>query len=135
MRAAIFAPRSFFFAAWHTFRALLKAAAVLSFVTGVSAGAVVAASYADPVVVPVDRAPLTIRGHGFQPREHVLVRAIVRGGPRRSKTLVAGPRGGFTARFLSLEISKCGAYSIRATGSRGSKAVFTAPPPPCGPAP
>lgn len=113
----------------------MKAAVLLSLVAGVSASVVVAASYARPVVVPVDRAPLTIRGLGFQPGEHVLVRAIVRGGPRRSKTLVAGTRGGFTARFRSLEVSKCGSYSIRATGSHGSRAAFTAPPPPCGPAP
>jgi hypothetical protein len=88
-----------------------------------------------PAVTPVDLTPLTIHGVRFRPAETVLVRVIVRGGPRSSKTVTTGKRGRFVARFRSLDLRECAFFIIRAIGSHGSRAFFTAHPPPCGPAP
>ena len=87
---------------------------------------------AKPRLVVLDRTPLMVRGLRFQADETVLVRAIVRDKSRAAKSMVAGDGGGFTARFPSMWVRECAFLSVQATGSRGSRASFTAIPPPCG---
>ena len=83
-------------------------------------------------LVVVDRTPLIVRGLRFGADETVLVRAVVRGKGRASKSMVAGASGGFTARFPSMWVRECAFLSVQATGARGSRASFTLMPPPCG---
>jgi hypothetical protein len=87
------------------------------------------------VVRVIDRSPVVVRGLRFLPAERVTVRVSVRGGPRVSKTIRAGAAGSFTARFLSLRLGQCAAFTVNATGARGSRGVHTELFPPCGPAP
>lgn len=68
-------------------------------------------------------ASFAVRGTSFQAGEHILVIAIVNG-ERGSKRLAAGTGGGFVARFPTLHIGSCGAYTVRATGDRGSRSIL-----------
>jgi hypothetical protein len=65
--------------------------------------------------------PLTVRGAGFMANERVHVLASARGG-MYSKTKVANAAGVFTVSFpVSTGVCR-GYYSLRAFGSRGSRA-------------
>jgi hypothetical protein len=86
-------------------------------------------------VIMVDRSPLVVRGLNFRAGEAVRVRAIVRGGPRLAKSVTAGRKGDFRARFASLSLTHCSFVTIHASGARGSRASFTLHPPLCGPDP
>jgi hypothetical protein len=103
-------------------------------VTAAAAGA--GTSAGRPLVRPVDRSPLVVRGANFKPDEKVAVRVVVRGRARLApKPAAATVRGAFTVRFPSVVLGDCAAFTIIATGSRGSAARYTMHPPPCGPAP
>jgi hypothetical protein len=68
-----------------------------------------------------DLQPLTVRGIGFVAGERVAVVAAARGGAY-SKTKVANAAGVFSVTFpLSAGVCR-GYYSVRAFGSRGSRA-------------
>ncbi len=68
-----------------------------------------------------DLQPLSVRGVGFMPSERVHVIAWARGGTY-SKTKVANPAGVFSVKFpISAGVCR-GYYSLRAFGSRGSRA-------------
>jgi hypothetical protein len=68
-----------------------------------------------------DLQPLTVRGVGFMPSERVHVIAWARGGAY-SKSKVANAAGVFNVKFpISAGVCR-GYYSIRAFGSRGSRA-------------
>jgi hypothetical protein len=110
-------------------RAIL--AAVLVALLPAAAGA----ARAKPLVRPIDRDPLVVRGLRFLPAERVTVRVAVRGGTRLSKTVKAGASGAFTVRFVSLRLGACAVFTVSASGSRGSRSVYTEPFAPCGPAP
>jgi hypothetical protein len=89
-----------------------------------------------PLVRPIDRSPLVVRGANFKPGEKVSLRVVVRGRSRLApKPAAASMRGAFTFRFPSLALGNCASFTISATGSGGSRAVYTMHPPPCGPAP
>jgi hypothetical protein len=89
-----------------------------------------------PTVRPIDRSPLVVRGGNFKPGETVSVRVVLRGRPRVvPKPAATTATGAFTMRFPSLVIGYCTAFTIIATGSRGSMARYTRHPPPCGPGP
>jgi hypothetical protein len=88
-----------------------------------------------PFVGPVAYNPFTVHGVRFRPSELVTVRVDVRGEPRVTKTIRAGAAGTFRVRFPRLRIDECTAYTIQATGARGSRARYTEPPPLCGPYP
>jgi hypothetical protein len=62
-----------------------------------------------------------VRGTAFKPHEHVLV-VVTAAGQHGSKRLSAGPGGAFVARFPSIDIGSCAAFTVRATGDRGSHA-------------
>jgi hypothetical protein len=69
-----------------------------------------------------DRAPFTVRGLGFAPHEKVKVVVSIESVATRWTT--AGQRGGFLLRFPALELGYCQGYVIRATGSKGSRALL-----------
>lgn len=83
----------------------------------------------------VDRSPVVVLGTSFRAGEAVRVRAIVRGGPRLTKSVNAGGNGAFKARFASLSVRRCSFVTVHATGARGSRASYTSHPPLCGAAP
>jgi hypothetical protein len=71
----------------------------------------------------VDLQPLTVRGIGFVAGERVQLHAAARGGAY-SKTKVATAAGTFMVKFpVSAGVCR-GYYSVRAFGSRGSRAFF-----------
>jgi hypothetical protein len=114
---------------------LLLAATTLLVSAGLAASTAQSGSNAKPRLVVLDRSPLVVRGLRFRADEDVRVRAIVRGGPRVTKNVVAGGGGVFNVRFASVSFRECGFVTVQATGARGSRASFTHHPPPCGPAP
>jgi hypothetical protein len=83
---------------------------------------------AKPQLLVAELYPLTVRGVRFKPGERVTV--SVDGGRRGAKSMRAGDRGGFTARFF-VTIPRCETVTIRAVGGRGSRAVTQVPRPDC----
>ena len=75
-----------------------------------------------PRVWLVDETPVTIAGTGFQARERVTVRLGLPG-KLWKKSVVAGPRGGFTMRFPLARLPRCKIWSVHATGAQGSVAT------------
>jgi hypothetical protein len=109
-------------------RGVLVAASLLA------AASVALAADRGPGLVLTDSDPVTVRGFGFGPSERVTVRVMIRGGPRGTTLVRAGTRGGFTAVFHTLAVTRCSAYTIQGLGWRGSRATLVQLPPPCGPA-
>jgi hypothetical protein len=76
-----------------------------------------------------DTTPPTLRGAGFQAREHVRV-VIVAGDVRSVKRVIATARGRFTVRVLG-DIDACTGFSASAIGSKGTRAALKRPPGQC----
>jgi hypothetical protein len=69
-------------------------------------------------------APLTLRATGFEARERVEL-TLVRGRMRVERSAIASATGTFTARFpLLLAVEPCRSLSVRAVGSKGSRALY-----------
>jgi hypothetical protein len=83
---------------------------------------------ARPMMLVGSLAPLTVRGVRFKAWERVTV--TLDGGTRGSKRVVASRTGTFRAEF-GITLRACRTVTIRATGSRGSKAVRQLPRPNC----
>jgi hypothetical protein len=86
-------------------------------------------------LVVLERSPLTVRGTRFVAHEPVIVRVVLRGGPRVTKAVTAGAAGTWTVRFRKVSLGSCDSFFLRAEGARGSRAAYTEFPPPCGAAP
>ena len=101
-------------------RLLLTAVAlVLLGITAVSA-----AWAARPTIRVVDSRPLMLQGTGFVPSERVkLLVSVAR--TRRIRVARAGQRGAFSVVVRGLAVGPCSSgLSVRAIGSRGSRAYF-----------
>ena len=92
--------------------------------------AVAAASGATPKLTVTSQDLFAVRGVRFHPGERVLV-VVAAADLRASKRLRAGAAGGFTAQFPAVQFSSCEAYTVRATGDRGSQAILKVRPPEC----
>jgi hypothetical protein len=112
----------------------VRIAIALAAVVVLAALANAGAAAARAVVAPLDLDPLTVRGVRFRPAETVRVRVIV-SGRAVGKVVRASAKGRFTVRFRSLWLTECDMYRIRASGSRGSRAVYNELPRPCIPMP
>jgi hypothetical protein len=75
--------------------------------------------------------PVVVTGAGFKKHERVTL--TVSSKSTRTKRIVAGSRGGFSATFRGFSIARCVEYSVRAKGNRGSSA-FVKVIPECAPA-
>ncbi|MGB2953389.1 MAG: hypothetical protein WBB74_08340 [Gaiellaceae bacterium] len=64
--------------------------------------------------------PFTVKGTGFQAREHVVVTAFLHG--RKARVVNADGDGGFRVVFGPWKSERCSGYSVTAVGSRGSHA-------------
>lgn len=76
-----------------------------------------------------DTSPPTLRGLGFQPREHVRV-VVVAGSSRTVKKAVATARGRFTVRVTG-DVNDCVGFSAIAVGSKGTRASLKRAPGQC----
>jgi hypothetical protein len=65
------------------------------------------------------RAPFTLHGVGFVPAERITI--VVQTAERHVKVVTASQDGAFTVRF-DVSFGVCPAYTVSATGSRGSRA-------------
>ena len=82
-------------------------------------GTAAAAATADRAALRVtSRAPLTVRGAQFAPRERVSVVATAEGVHKR--TVVATRTGTFVVKFSTVRLDRCDRLVIRATGRRGN---------------
>jgi hypothetical protein len=70
-----------------------------------------------------DRAPFTVHGLGFAPRERVRV-VVMATGDGSTKWATSGPAGGLVVRFPGVKLGSCPAYVVRAIGSKGSRATL-----------
>jgi hypothetical protein len=70
-------------------------------------------------LVPVSQNPLRVKGTGFRPREQVKLK-VVDTAVRRLVTASSG--GSFVVGFRGLDT--CNGVTVKATGSRGSRASF-----------
>jgi hypothetical protein len=95
--------------------------AVVSLVllVGVPAG-----SAAAPRLSVLGVSPLTVRGVGFAPKERVRLTATVGHATRWSR---AGSGGAFVLRFSGIAVPSCTAFSVRAFGSTGTRAIVRVP--------
>ena len=73
--------------------------------------------------------PATVRGTGFVPGERVRVTVDAR--TTVTRRVLAGPAGGFVARFQTVTLSWCTAYVVRAVGSTGDTAIVRVRAPEC----
>ena len=73
--------------------------------------------------------PFVVKGTHFKRSEVVRVTVVYKAHPH-VRTVKATRKGAFTARFLRLSVQACDRYSVRAEGSRGSRA-FTRRDPEC----
>jgi hypothetical protein len=83
---------------------------------------------AQPTMMVGPLAPLTVRGIRFKAWERVTV--TLDGGKRGTARVVASRAGAFRTEFR-ITLRACQTVTIRATGSRGSKAVRQVPRPSC----
>jgi hypothetical protein len=81
--------------------------------------AAIALALLRPQVAVLDTSPFMVRGTGFHPGERVTLAITTRA--RVTRTVIAGPRGGFTLRMTSINLGACAGYAVRATGSMGSR--------------
>jgi hypothetical protein len=77
----------------------------------------------------VDDAPATLRGSGFQPREHVRI-VIVAGTTRTIRKVVATARGRFAVRVRA-DANDCVGFSATAVGNKGTRATLKRAPGQC----
>ena len=73
-----------------------------------------------PQLAPTDQSPLTVKGTGFRPHEHVLLAAKGLKSSRAETT--ADSSGSFIASFKGLK--SCDSITVSATGSKGSRTEF-----------
>ncbi len=83
----------------------------------------VAGAQGGAILRVLDTAPMTVRGTGFRPAEHVTL-TLTASGATRVRHPTAGAAGRFVAVFGGVTIGHCRGYFLRATGDRGSRAVF-----------
>jgi hypothetical protein len=91
--------------------------------------AATAATAGDARVRVTSASPATVRGTGFVPGERV--RVTVNAGTAITRRVLAGPGGGFVARFQTIALSWCTAYVVRAVGSTGDTAIVRVRAPEC----
>lgn len=85
------------------------------------------AAASGPVLRVRSLAPFEARGSGFRPVERIRLVLTVEG-ETHAKSVRAASTGRFVARFLAVRVDECTAWTLRATGSRGSGASTRARP-------
>jgi len=92
---------------------------VVAVVLGSGSSADTKASAGRARLIPISQDPLRVKGTRFQPRERVKL-TVVGTAVRRRAT--ASSRGSFVVAFPGLDT--CNGVTVKATGSRGSRAAF-----------
>jgi hypothetical protein len=92
-----------------------------------------AAAASAPKVTLVDRAPVVLRGTSFKPYERIRLRTVMVG-ELTTRIVHATRTGSFRVSFTNVTLGACAAYSVRAIGDRGSRALLRLVPE-CAPGP
>jgi hypothetical protein len=95
----------------------LCALAVAAMAAGTGSGA---PAQTRPLLGVAATSPLELRGSGFVPQERVQV-LLAAGGRQLSRSAVASPAGAFRVVF-QVSVGRCGRFTARAFGARGSHA-------------
>ncbi|MFL5926179.1 MAG: hypothetical protein ACJ77E_04510 [Gaiellaceae bacterium] len=82
-----------------------------------------------PVATVDFGASVIVIGSHFQPGERLTVTLVADG--TRTKPATVNAKGSFQASFGALALSNCSAYTLKITGSKGSKFTKTQPAVPC----
>jgi hypothetical protein len=82
-----------------------------------------------PVATVDFGASVIVIGSHFQPGERLTVTLVADG--TRTRPATATSKGSFQANFGALPLSNCSAYTLKITGSKGSKFTKTQPAVPC----
>jgi hypothetical protein len=98
-------------------------AGFVAFVAIQAAGAGAAAAKATLRVTRLN--PLTIRATGFKAGERVVV-TLTAGTSKKTGQATAGATGAVTVTISGAGLTRCTAYSLRASGSKGGVATFKA---------
>jgi len=73
--------------------------------------------------------PMVVKGTGFRAKEHVRVTVkITSPAATWRRTATATRRGQFQATIGLVQLGRCGAFTVTAAGSKGSKATLKHPP-------
>ena len=99
--------------------ALVAVSLVVAVVLGSGSSADTKASAGRARLIPISQGPLRVKGTSFQPRERVKL-TVVGTAVRRRAT--ASSKGSFVVAFPGLDT--CNGVTVKATGSRGSRAAF-----------
>lgn len=95
-------------------------------------GSPAAARNPAPVLTLAGKTPVVVHGAHFIPRETIrIVVAPAAGAPIRIR---ADRAGTFTVRLPGVQLSRCGGFQVRATGTHGTIAMLKLPRPACMPA-
>jgi hypothetical protein len=81
----------------------------------------VAGQKGKPRILAVSLSPLVIKGTGFVPGEHVIVKII--DGPKAKRRTTADAQGAFTVR-VPTRFDRCNGMTVSAVGDKGSKTGF-----------
>jgi hypothetical protein len=105
-------------------------------IAAAASAAAVQAAATRPTLRLVEKAPLTLRGSGFQAGERVRVTVAV-DGPRRTRSTRASRTGAFTVELPAIVVYDPCLSSLVATavGARGDSATLKYPQRACPPAP
>jgi len=118
-------------AGYGTLKDVIRALALLAVVIagGVGSAMPSAAGVSRPVLRLVDSSPVTFRGAGFVPNEHVRVVLVEK--TRAYRSVVASAEGRFVVRFPGADANDCMGFSAIAVGDRGSRATYKRAPGEC----
>jgi hypothetical protein len=95
---------------------------------------VLARGLSAPKMRMTDAAPATVQGSGFQPREIVRL-VLTTAGKAQAHRLLTTTGGKFSTRWSDITVDLCSSWQIKATGSKGSRALLHSRPNPCPPPP
>lgn len=101
---------------------IVLVAAVAAALLGVGASSGSASSRVAPAVRFVKLHPFTVAGSHFKARERVTLTLV--SGKHWTATRTSTAAGTFSASFATSALTKCSAYTVRAVGSRGSRATL-----------
>jgi hypothetical protein len=83
-------------------------------------GALSAPSGAKPHLRLLDRAPFTVNGTHFRPRERVRLKVVA--AETQTRSVRTSASGSFTTQFDAVSIGRCGSLSVRAVGAQSDQA-------------
>ncbi len=106
----------------------LVAAALAAVLVGALSGPGAAAAKKPTATIQFG-STVSVKGTSFKPRERVAV--VIIADQTYRKTATANVKGSFTADFGALAFNDCAKYTLKVTGSKGSRFTVSHPALPC----